>query len=76
MSEDALQSAAFHRAEITSESYRTTGLLCLLIALAIFVIARGIVIRDLSLTALQLAFLAVVIAHEVRMLRAQASAAK
>ena len=70
MSEDALQSAAFHRAEITSESYRTTGLLCLLVALTIFVIARGIVIGDFPLTALQLAFLAVVIVHEVRMLRA------
>ena len=67
---DALQSEAFQRAEITSEAYRTTGLLCLLGALAIFVIARGIVIGDFLLLALQLAFLAVVIVHEVRMLRA------
>src|SRR5215470_15611543 len=66
----ALQSEAFHRAEITSETYRTTGLLCLLAALAIFVIVRGIVIGDFLLLALQFAFLAVVIAHEVRMLRA------
>ena len=70
MSEDALQSEAFHRAEITSEAYRTTGLLCLLGALAIFVIARGVVIGDFPLLALQLAFLAVVITHEVRLLRA------
>src|SRR5215510_15542459 len=70
MSEDALQSEAFHRAEITSESYRTTGLLCLLGALTILAIARGIAIGDFLLLALQLAFLAVVITHEVRMLRA------
>ena len=70
MSEAAVQSEAFHRAEITSESYRTTGLLCLLIALTIFVIARGLVIGDFLLPALQLAFLAVVLVHEVRMLRA------
>jgi serine phosphatase RsbU (regulator of sigma subunit) len=70
MSEAALQSEAFHRAEITSESYRTAGLLCLLGALTIFVIVRGIAIGDFPLIALQLAFLAVVIAHEIRMLRA------
>ncbi|HZI48047.1 MAG TPA: SpoIIE family protein phosphatase [Pyrinomonadaceae bacterium] len=70
MSEEALQSEAFHRAEITSESYRTTGLLCLLGALTIFVIARGIVIGDYLLLLLQVAFLAVVTTHEVRLLRA------
>ena len=70
MSEGVLQSEAFHRAEITSESYRTIGLLCLLGALTIFVIARGIVIGDFRLIALQLAFLAVVVTHELRMLRA------
>ncbi len=70
MNEHALQSEAFHRAEITSEAYRTTGLLCLLGALTIFVIARGIAIGDFPLLALQLAFLAVVITHEVRLLRA------
>ena len=70
MSEDALQSEAFHRAEITSEAYRTTGLLCLLGVLAIFVIARGLVIGDFLLLALQLAFLAVVMTHEVRLWRA------
>lgn len=67
---DAVQSEAFHRAEITSEKYRTTGLLCLLGVLAIYVIARSIVIDDLLLLALQLAFLVVVIVHEVGMLRA------
>lgn len=70
MSEDGVQSEAFHRAEITSEAYRTTGLLCLLGALTIFVIARGIAIGDFLLLALQLAFVAVVITHEVRLLRA------
>jgi len=70
MTEEALQSEAFHRAEITSESYRTTGLLCLLGALTIFAIARGIAIGDYLLLLVQVGFLAVVITHEIRLLLA------
>jgi serine phosphatase RsbU (regulator of sigma subunit) len=74
MSEDVLKSHAFQLATLTSESYRTIGLLCLLSALAIFVVARGIVIGDLQLVILQFAFLALVSAHEFVMLRAVRSA--
>jgi len=70
MSEDALKSEAFQRAALTSESYRTTGLLCLLGALAVFVIVRGLASGDVLVVVLQFAFFAFVIAHEVFMLRA------
>jgi serine phosphatase RsbU (regulator of sigma subunit) len=70
MAEDELNSAAFQRAALTSEAYRTTGLLFLLGALALFVIARGITTRELSLVVLQFVFLTLVIAHEAVMLRA------
>jgi len=70
MSEDAVKSEAFQRAALTSESYRTTGLLCLLGALAIFVVVRGLANKDFLLLALQFAFIAVVVGHELIMLRA------
>lgn len=70
MSEHAVKSEAFRRAALTSESYRTTGLLCLLGALAIFVVVRGLASKDFLLVALQFAFLVVVTAHELIMLRA------
>ena len=70
MSEAALKSKAFQRAALTSESYRTTGLLCLLGTLAIFVVVRGIVTGDFPLVVLQFVFLVFVIAHEMLMLRA------
>ena len=70
MSEDALKSDAFQRAALTSESYRSTGLLCLLGALAIFVIVRGITSGDVPVVVLQFVFLALVITHELFMLRA------
>ena len=70
MSEATLKSEAFQRAALTSESYRSTGLLCFLGVLTIFVIARGLATGDLPVVVLQLLFLAFVIAHEVIMLRA------
>jgi len=70
MSKKALRSRAFQRATLQSESYRTAGMLCFLAALGIFVIARAIAIPDRLIAALQLAFLAVVIAHEFLMVRA------
>ena len=70
MSDDVLKSEAFQRAALTSESYRSTGLLCLLGAVAIFLILRGVATGDFPLVVLQSVFLAFVIAHEVMMLRA------
>lgn len=70
MGEAAFKSKAFQRAALKSESYRSIGLLCLLSALTIFAIARGVAAGDLQLVVLQLVFLALVIAHEFIMLRA------
>jgi serine phosphatase RsbU (regulator of sigma subunit) len=70
MSEAALKSKAFQRAALTSESYRTSGLLCLLGALVIFITVRGLATADFPLVILQFVFLVLVIAHEVIMLRA------
>ena len=74
MSEDALKSQAFQRAALTSESFRTIGLLCLLAALATFVIVREFATEDFPLFAFQLGFLAFVIGHEGIRLRAIRSA--
>ncbi len=70
MGKDAINSEAFRRATLTSESYRTTGLLCLLGTLAIFVVVRGSATGDLPIVVLQFAFLVFVIGHEVVRLRA------
>ena len=69
MSDDALKSEAFQRAVLTSESYRSTGLLFLLGALAIFAIVRAFATSDIRIVVLQFVFLALVIAQEVIMLR-------
>ena len=70
MTEAALKSNAFHHATLQSESYRTVGLLCLLGALTIFVLARGVATGEGQLVLLQVVVLALVIAQEALMLRA------
>ena len=70
MGKDEINSEAFRHATLTSESYRTTGLLCLLVTLAIFVMVRGLATGDPSIVVLQFAFLVFVIGHEVVRLRA------
>lgn len=70
MSDEALKSRAFQRAALQSESYRTAGLLFLLSALTIFVIARGFATADPLVVAVQFTFFALVITHELLMLRA------
>jgi serine phosphatase RsbU (regulator of sigma subunit) len=70
MTADALTSEAFHHATLKSESYRTIGMLCLLVALMIFALARGVAIGQHQLVAFQFIVLGLVIAHEVMMLRA------
>ena len=69
MSENALRSKAFQRAALQSESYRTAGVLCFLLALTVFVIARGVITQDRLIVALQITFLVLVITHEIFMLR-------
>src|SRR6185503_17981671 len=70
MNKDVLKSEAFQRAALKSESYRSAGLLILLGALVIFVIARGVAIGEYAILATQLLLLGIVIAHEVLMMRA------
>jgi len=69
MTEPALNSDAFHHATLKSESYRITGMLCLLGALVIFAVARGVTTGQTLLVAFQSIVLALIIAHEALMLR-------
>lgn len=72
--DDFLRSRAFERASLKSESYRIVALLCVLGALLVFVIIRGVATENYLLFAGQAAVLALVVAHEIVMLRAVRSA--
>jgi serine phosphatase RsbU (regulator of sigma subunit) len=74
MSADALQSRAFQRASLKSESYRVVALLCILGAFLVFVILRGLATHNYLLLFVQAAVGALAIAHEAVMLRAIKSA--
>lgn len=65
-----LRSRALGRASLKSESYRVIALLCVLGAIAILVVVRGVVIGNYALLLGQIVVLAFVIAHEAVMLRA------
>ena len=65
-----LQSRALERASLKSESYRVIALLCVLAAITVFVILRGVATGQYLLLAGQAVVLMFVIAHEVVMLRA------
>jgi len=67
---DALQSRAFQRASLKSESFRVVTLLCILGGLLLFTIARGFVTHNYLLLSVQIAVLILAIAHEAVMLRA------
>ena len=66
----ALQSRAFERASLKSESYRVFALLCVLVAITVFAIVRGVATQNYLLLISQLIILAFVIAHESVMLHA------
>jgi len=66
----ALQSRALERASLKSESYRVIALLCVLAAVTVFVILRGVATGQYLLLAGQAVVLMFVVAHEVVMLRA------
>jgi len=70
MSADALQSRAFERASLKSESQRVWVLLSVLVGLLIFVVVRGLAIQSYLLLSVQTTLLVFVIAHEIVMLRA------
>src|SRR5688572_15529571 len=70
MAPHALQSKAFERASLKSESYRVIALLCVLVGITIFVVARGITTDNYLLLIAQAVVLVFVIAHEGVMLHA------
>lgn len=74
MAAHALQSKAFERASLKSESYRVIALLCVLTGIVVFVIARGIATQNYLLLVAQTVVLVFVIAHESVMLHAIRSA--
>ena len=67
---DALQSKAFQRASLKSESYRVVALLCILGAFLVFVIVRGLATHNYLLLLVQAVVGVLAIAHEAVMLRA------
>jgi serine phosphatase RsbU (regulator of sigma subunit) len=67
--DDLLRSRAFERASLKSESYRIVALLCVLGALMLFVIIRGVASQNHRLFAGQIIILALVALHEIMMLR-------
>src|ERR1700752_5207598 len=72
--DDLFRSRAFERASLKSESYRIVALLCVLGALLVFAVARGVATQNYLLSAAQAVVLALAIAHEAVMLRAVRSA--
>lgn len=65
-----LNSRAFERAALKSESYRVVALLCVLAAIAVYAMVRGVATKNYVLLASQIVLLALVIAHESVMLYA------
>ena len=65
-----LQSRAFERASLKSESYRVIALLCVLVVITLLVVLRGVVTQNYVLLIGQTIVLGLVIAHEAVMLRA------
>jgi serine phosphatase RsbU (regulator of sigma subunit) len=70
MGAEAVKSKAFQRAALKSESYRVVGILILLGAMFLFVIARAALSGQYVLLAIQGSLLLVIAAHEGDMLRA------
>lgn len=69
MSVHKIESRAFQRAELKSESHRIAGLLVLLGALMLYVLLRGSAMGEFRLLAAQMAVLVAAAAYEVAMLR-------
>ncbi len=70
MAVHALKSKAFERASLKSESYRVIALICVLVVITVFVVARGITTDNYLLLIAQAVVLVFVIAHESVMLHA------
>jgi serine phosphatase RsbU (regulator of sigma subunit) len=69
MSEKQIESKAFQRAVLKSESYRIFGLLVLLGVLLVFTVARTLAVGNLRLLAAETLLLALAIAYEAWMLK-------
>jgi serine phosphatase RsbU (regulator of sigma subunit) len=69
-----LNSRAFERASLKSESYRIVAVLCVLAAITVFAIVRGLATHNYLLLIGQIIVLAFMIAHESVMLKAIKSA--
>jgi serine phosphatase RsbU (regulator of sigma subunit) len=67
---DALQSRAFERASLKSESFRVVALLCVLAGVLVLVGIRGVATQNYSLLLGQVLVLALAITHEVVIWRA------
>ncbi len=67
---DALKSRAFQRASLISESYRVVALLCVLVAVLVYVILRGVATHNYLLLFVQSAVLVLAVVHEAVMWRA------
>jgi serine phosphatase RsbU (regulator of sigma subunit) len=63
-----IESDAFRRAALASESYRIEGLLCLLAALMLYTLARGLATGQFRLLLAQALLLALALAYEAFML--------
>ncbi len=68
MSVKQIESRAFQRAALTSESYRIVGLLCVLGALMLYTLVRGLAAGQWRLLIAQAVLLALAIVYEVFML--------
>ncbi len=68
MANDAIQSKAFHRAALQSESKRILGLLCVMGGLLLFAVVRGITSAEPRLLLAQFLLLAAAASFEVVML--------
>ena len=66
----ALESRAFERASLKSESYRVIALLCVLAIIVLLAVIRGVATQNYVLLVGQVVVLGFVIAHESVMLRA------
>jgi serine phosphatase RsbU (regulator of sigma subunit) len=68
MNTHSIQSEAFRRASLKSESYRILGLLCVLCALIVFAIARDVVAGEFRLLVTQTLFFSFAVAGEALVL--------
>lgn len=70
MNPTPIESEAFYRATLKSESHRIIGLLVVLAAMIAYTVARGFMVDGFGLLWMQTAALTLILAHEIVVLRA------